>query len=244
MANESLRSRIDALLSAHHGVITSTDFGSLGLTPRQSQQLVESRGLVRIKRGLYRSPAHPESRLQTMAAACLSHPDVAIGFTTAGREWSIRGMRTDDAIHALVPHGVQIAVPGVVSHRCRRIDPVDVTGRRPDGIKLTSPPRTVLDAASIVGERATESAIEQLLSEQRCTIGTLMATSRRLRHHSRPGSTTFERVITSRPAWRTAARSDLELEIRSAIAAAGIPSPAGNLPLTLPDGSRIEIDLA
>ena len=51
-------------------------------------------------------------------------------------------------------------------------------------------------------------------------------------------------MLASRPEWRNAARSDLELAIRIGIEAAGLPTPHVNMPLRLPDGSRIEIDLA
>jgi len=240
----STNAGVDALLHAHHGVITSSDLASLGLSARQSSHIIRVRGLARLRRGVYISPAHPATPQQLMAAACLAHPEVAIGFTTAGREWGYRGMTVDRAVHALVPHGVQLSIPGVVVHRCRRIDPVDVAGRRRDGIRLTSPPRTLLDAASIVGPDATESAIEQALSESRCTLETLVATSGRLRHHSRPGALVFEQVILSREAWRRSARSDLEVRVHRAIDQAGLPRPSVNHLVVAPDGSPLEIDLA
>ena len=68
---------------------------------------------------------------------------------------------------------------GVVVHRCRRIDPVDVV-ERPDGIRLTSPPRTLFDSADMIGSESTASVLEQLLNEQRVTFGTISDTVQRL----------------------------------------------------------------
>jgi hypothetical protein len=178
-----------------------------------------------------------------MVAACLHVPDGAIGFTTAAQEYGFRGM-TDRRVHLLVPHGCSPRVEGVVVHRCRRIDAVDLAGRRPDGIRLTSPPRTLHDAAAIIGPRGTESAIEQALLDRRSTIETLMSTSRRLYHGNRPGSKVFDAVIGSRPVWRNAARSDLEIRVRTAIDMAGLPEPEVNMPFVLPTGEAIEIDIA
>lgn len=75
---------------------------------------------------------------------------------------------------ALVPHGCSPELPDIVVHRCRRIDPIDVAQRRPDGIRLTSVPRTIFDAAALVDEAAIASVIEQALAEQRCTLVTMV----------------------------------------------------------------------
>lgn len=235
--------QLRAWLRDHHGVVARPDLAQMGFSSSAIGRMVERGELVIAHRGVYRSSAHPRTRLQTMAVACAVAPGGAIGFTTAGQELGLRGM-TDARIHLLVPHGSTPTIAGVTCHRCRRIDPIDLAGWRPDGIRLTSPPRTIHDAAAVIGPERTESAIEQVLQEGRCTIGTLMATGRRLFHGNRPGSAIFTEVIGARPRWRGLARSDLELRVRTAIAAAGLPEPETNRRLVLPDGQAIVIDLA
>ena len=230
-------------LCEHHGVISSRAMRELGYTRNTTRSLVERGWLVPVWRGLYRTPARPVDRLAVMSAVCQQDPEAAIGFTTAGAEWHFRGM-ADPRVHVLVPHSRTPELPGVVVHRCRRIDPVDLVGPRADGIRLTSPPRTLFDAASILSSDATASAIEQALAERRCTMGTLMSTLERLRHPRRPGSRRFEEVLLSRPVLRGAARSELERRVREAIEAAGLPAPRVNMPFVLPSGEPIEIDLA
>ncbi len=234
---------LDHWLAGHAGVVSQPALLSMGFSSSAAHRLLGGERFEQLVRGIYRSLAFPQGREQLMVAACLHVPDGAIGFTTAGQMLGYRRM-SDPRVHFLVPHGSSPRIPGVVVHRCRKIDPVDLAGRRTDGIRLTSPPRTLHDAASIIGADGTESAIEQALAERWCTIETLMATSRRLYHCNRPGSAIFERVIASRPAWRGIARSDLERTVRTAIAAAGLPAPEVNLKMVLPNGDPIEIDLA
>jgi len=241
--SDTRRRALDDWLSGHAGVVSRPALRSMGFSSSAAARLLDGGRFEQVVRGVYRSRAFPMGRTQLMVAACLHVPDGAIGFTTAGQLLGYRRM-SDRRIHLLVPHGSSPKIPGVVVHRCRRIDPIDLAARRKDGIRLTSPPRTLHDAASIIGADGTESVIEQALAEQWCTIETLMATSRRLYHGNRPGSAVFERVIASRPAWRGTARSDLEREVRAAIAEAGLPAPEVNLKMVLPSGDPIEIDLA
>lgn len=239
----SVPSEYDQWMVAHHGVITRAGFASIGLTARQAERTIASQRLVRMGPGVYRSPSVPAGRIQWMVAACLRQPLAAIAFTTAGQEWGYRGMR-DPQVHVLLPRGARLGLDGLVIHHTRRIDPVDVAGRRPDGIRLTSPPRTLFDAAGMIGLRRTISAIEQALAERRCTLGTLMATSRRLFQPGRPGSVLFRDALVSRAEWRGVARSDLELVVIEAIVARRLPAPIVNMPLTLVNGEHIVVDLA
>ena len=99
--------------------------------------------------GVFRSAQWPCNREQVLAAVCARNPAAMIGFTTAGQLWAWRRV-SDPKIHVLVPHGCSPELDGVVVHRCRRIDPVDIV-QRADGIRLTSPPRTIFDSADMIG---------------------------------------------------------------------------------------------
>ncbi len=132
---------------------------------------------------------------------------------------------------------------GIVVHRCRRIDPTDIV-QRPDGIRLTSPPRTLFDSADMIGSEATTSVLEQLLNEQRITFGTVADTVRRLYHPNRPGSKTMLDVVRSRPAWRAALQSDLEVKVLEEISMQRLPVPVTQFRIRLPDGRDIVIDFA
>jgi hypothetical protein len=233
---------MDAWFSSHLGIITASKLVELGCSDRNIGSMVHREELVVMLPGVYRSAQWPCNREQIMAAVCGRNLAALIAFTTAGQQWGLRRM-TDPRLHVLVPHGRSPKLEGVVVHRCRQIDAIDIV-HRSDGIRLTSPPRTLFDSAGMIGESATSSVMEQLLNEQRCTFGTITDTVTRLYHPRRPGSTTMLAVLRSRPAWRTALQSGLESLVLDEIARQGLPVPTTQFPMRLPDGVEIAIDFA
>jgi very-short-patch-repair endonuclease len=233
---------VDEYLSGHLGVVSATQLHMLGCPPRSLANMVEAQALISILPGVYRSAQWPHNREQTLAAICARNPAAMLGFTTAGQLWAMRRM-SDRQIHVLVPHGHSPEIDGVVVHRCRRVDPVDVV-ERPDGIRLTSPPRTLFDSADLIGHEATTSVLEQLLNDGRVTFGTVADTLQRLYHPRRPGSATMLAVIRSRPEWRSALQSDLEVRVLAEISRQLLPEPETQYRVLLPDNRLIVIDFA
>lgn len=234
------QSALDAWFRTHHGVINATQLSSLGCSSRTVRRMVARSQLVIVQRGVYVSGQWPIGHQQQMAAACARNPSALIGFTTAAKLWGLRRV-TDRRIHVLVPHGASPELQGIVVHRCRRIDDVDIV-QRADGIRLTSPPRTLFDCADLLGVSASRSAMEQLLHEKRCTLDTILSTYLRLAHPNRPGSRTMAEVIASRPAWRTALHSDLELRVLEEIERQRLPPVHTQCPVELGDGRVIHLD--
>jgi very-short-patch-repair endonuclease len=229
-------------LQTHSGVISAPVLRQLGCPPRTVDRLVSRGDLLLILPGVYRSAHWPFGREQQIMACCLRNPQAIIGFTSAAQLWKMRGT-PDLGLHVLIPHGCSPELEGIHIHRCRRIDHVDVVVRS-DGTRLTSPPRTVFDSADMLGPECTTSIVEQLLDERRCTFATLNDTATRLAHPRRPGSRTFVEVMRSRPAWRTALQSDLEVRVLAALRLHRLPEPASQYEHRLPDGSPIRIDFA
>jgi very-short-patch-repair endonuclease len=230
-------------LSSHLGVISATRLIGLGCPSRTLANLISDGQLITMLPGVFRSAQWPCNREQILGAICARDLAAMIGFTTAGQLWAQRRM-SDPNIHVLVPHGCSPQMEGVVVHRCRRIDPVDVV-QRPDGIRLSSPPRTIFDSADMIGFEATTSVLEQLLNEQKVTFGTISDTVHRLYHPQRPGSKTMLAVIRSRPAWRAALQSDLEVKVLEEISRQRLPVPATQYKMRLPGHDRdISIDFA
>lgn len=231
---------LDEWFSTHLGVVSAQQLVRLGCPIRTVHRMVARGELVRMQRGVYRSRQWPDERPQQMAAACAADPNVIIGLTAALKEWGFR--RVDDMrLHVLTPHGVTPELSGVIVHRCRRIDPVDIV-ELPNGIRLTSPPRSVFDSADILGVSAARSVLEQLLNDGMCTLGTFIDTTIRLGHPSRPGSRTIQEVLASRPKWRKALQSDLEQRVLAEIERQGLPAPVSQCPVELPGRPPIHLD--
>jgi hypothetical protein len=122
------------------------------------------------------------------------------------------------------------------------MDPVDVI-ERPDGIRLTSPPRIAFDMSWVLDDLELTALVEEIFRFRLCTYPTLADTARRLRERGRKGSARFAQVLDSRPAWRKPPGSRLELRVERAIVAAGLPRPERNVAIKLPSGDIIHPDL-
>lgn len=234
------QSAVDDWFAHHHGIASAAVLEGLGMSSSTMHRLAQRERLIRVMPGVFRSAQWPVTFEQTLAAACARNAGVHIAFTTADRVWGFRGI-VDRQVHTIVTHGASPRLPGVVVHRCRQIDPVDVV-ERPDGIRVTSPPRSLFDSADMLGFDATRSALEQLLHEGMCTIDTVIDTVNRLYHPNRPGARTMRAVIDSKPRWQRALQSGLELRVLREIERQGLPTPEPQCPVQLPDGAVIHLD--
>ena len=181
-------------------------------------------------------------RDQLKVAACLRNPRAALAFTTAGQEWNLRRM-TDPRVHVLVPHGVTPELEGIVVHRCRRIDDIDLVDRG-GGIRVTSIARTLFDVGAVVGPRRLESALEHALDHKLVTFEDIAEAVGRLYHRHRPGSRQIRQVMTSHGSWSVAVQSELELIVLRAIRRFGLPEPRIQYGLATGDGSIAYLDFA
>ena len=233
---------VDDWFASHHGIVSAHTLERLGMPSSTIYRLAQEQRLVRMMPGVFRSAQWPSTNAQQLAAACARNEHAYIAFTTACREWGFRGV-SDPTLHVITEHGASPEMPHIVVHRTRRLDPVDVV-KRPDGIRLTSPPRSLFDSADMLGFRSSRSILEQMLNENMCTMGTVIDTVTRLYHPNRPGSLTMRRVIASKPRWERALQSDLELRVLLAIERHGLPRPVPQYPVVLPDGQLIHLDFA
>lgn len=229
-------------LAAQNGVINLRQVRATGCADSTRDRLLRSGELVPILPGVYRSAAWPMGREQLKVAACLRNPAAALAFSTAGQEWGLRRM-TDRRVHVLVPHGVSPELEGIVVHRCRRIDSIDLV-ERTGGIRVTSVARTLFDVGAVVGRRRLESALEQALDKGLVDYADVAEAIARLYHRRRPGSLEIRDVVSKRASWSTAVQSELELRVLAAIRRAGLPEPVVQHSVALGDGTSIRFDFA
>ena len=228
---------------AQGGIVAVAQMVAAGCPRREAYRLVQGDEFELVLPGILHSTHWPMGREQLMIAACLRNPQGVIGFTTACREWNFRGVGKDSDIHVLVPHSSSPTLPGVMVHRCRRIDPVDIVARR-DGIRVTSPSRSLFDSADMLGVQRSTSILEQLIDEQKGTFVTHASTFARLGAPGRPGTMTMRAVISSRAAWSAAVQSELELIVLGEINRQGLPAPVVQLVVDLSCGARVRFDFA
>ena len=234
------RRPLDHWLRTHHGVVSAPQLRTLGCSTTTIYRMVAREELVPLLPGVFLSAQWPLGAAQKMVAACARNPSAMIGFTTASKLWHCRRI-PKAGVHPLVPHGCSPELSGIVVHRCRRIDSVDIV-ERPDGIRVTSPPRTLFDTADMLGVSNARSVMEQILHEQMCTLPTILDTYRRLAHPRRPGTRTMAAVIASRPMWATALHSHLEELVLEAIERHFLPAPVRQCPMVEAEGHVLHAD--
>jgi hypothetical protein len=137
--------RIGAVSGRQHGLITTRQLLDAGLTRSAISQRVGAGRLHPLYRGVY---AVGHNRLSQeakyMAAVLAAGEGAALSHESAAKHWNI-WRRNPDGIDVLVP-GQRRARRGVRIHRCRALDPRDVTRYR--GIPITTVARTLVDLSA------------------------------------------------------------------------------------------------
>ena len=151
-------------LSEHHGVVSLSELHALGTSEWHARSLVSSGLFVPVHRDVFRIASTPESFESRCRGACATSPDVVLGGSTSGRFWGYRRMPRQLRVIALVPPGSTPITKGVSLRRCDAVPPRDIV-QRDDGIRLTSPPRTMLELAVELDDLDLESVIEQGLDQ-------------------------------------------------------------------------------
>jgi very-short-patch-repair endonuclease len=213
----------------------------LGLTEGQIDSLLRAHILIPYVRRVYRLAGAPQSADQAMALACAIAPDVVVSFDSAARLWGMRRVGSDGRLHVTIAGRAHRSIPDAVVHRSHRIDPVDIVDGG-DGIRITSPPRTLFDLSAKLSDERIHSIVEQLLHSDACTMATLLETGGRLGERGRPGSARFARVLSERPSGLKAVASDLELRLERALLAAGLPRPERQAEVRLRNGQLVHPD--
>lgn len=202
--------------------------------------MLESGELVLVYEGVYRHAVWPISFQSTCVAIAAADPKLVVCCGGAARVWEYRGC-TKVGLHATttatsVPIGV-----GALVHRCP-VMPDHHVVERPDGIRVTSPARTVFDLSKHLRHEHLESVVEQGLRRGQFDIAELYGVGQLLCARGRAGSKLFADVLTSRPAWRRPVDSHPELVLMRALIDQGV-SLNTQVAVTLPDGSTIHPDL-
>jgi hypothetical protein len=140
---------IDRFAALHHGLIPRTEARRCGLTPRQIEhRLATGRWLV-VCRGLYRSASARPTWQQQALAACLAGPPLTVASHLTAAGLAALG-RPSSEPNVTLPRGASgRRVPGRVHHSSLATADRTVLA----GIPVTSPSRTLLDCASVVGVR-------------------------------------------------------------------------------------------
>jgi len=184
-------------------------------------------------------------RATELAAVLSGGPEALLSHTNALRLWKVYGLEDPRPVHVTVPGSGRGRRPGIVFHRVVALagDECAVV----DGIPVTAPGRTIVDAAGLLGSREIETAIAA--AEREGLIGSEELAGLSHRYARRRGMALLRSLIAERTDARFT-RSEAERRCLDLLRASGLPGPHANvsvgpyeLDLFWPDESvAIEID--
>ncbi|MGZ4770546.1 MAG: hypothetical protein ACXVLX_17950 [Ilumatobacteraceae bacterium] len=224
----------------HHGVVSRSQLVALGITRHALAAMISCGELTVVWEGVYRHALWPDTFLSRCGAICATDPSLVVTCGGAARTWGYRRCAHLDIHVSGTGTGLRFA-GGPVHHRCP-VMPSDHVICRSDGIRVTSPARTIFDLAKHLRREDLESVIEQGLRLSLVDIPALYAVGSLLCRRGRPGSALFAAVLSSRPTWRRPADSHPEVELRTALSAVGVHLEP-QVSLTLRDGQTVHPDL-
>jgi very-short-patch-repair endonuclease len=239
----SLDGRVAMWMQSHRATVSSEFLDASGISRSKRKRLVEARVIERVVDGAYRFVGVEPDELTRCAALCTSRPNLVVAGPTAGRIWKIRRSPRDEHVHVIGPPRSQpCSHPWVKVYRTALIHPDEIVFR-PDGIRITSPPRTLIDLSRYLDDEALASAIEFALSAGLCTLATLTRLARRLDTPGRSWVKRFLRILAARHPGRPR-ESDWERRVLDALVARGVADLESQVWQRVPGYGPARFDLA
>lgn len=217
------------------GVLSLDELLECGLSRDAVQVRARNGWLHRMHRSVY-AVGHPnpttEGRFLGAVKAC--RPGAVLSHYSAAAHWGI--LEWDDRLPEVSVVGTApCRHGGIRAHRTTVLDRRDIA--RHMGIPLTSPARTLLDLAAILGARGLRRAVRQAQSLEIVNVRQLAEILARL-GRGRRGTGKLGRLVATGPAPTRSALEDVVLDL---LLAGGLAHPDVNAALEL-DGRRVVPD--
>jgi Transcriptional regulator, AbiEi antitoxin/AbiEi antitoxin C-terminal domain len=212
---------IAALAQRQHGVVGRRQLLELGLGRRAIGHRLASGRLHRLHRGVYAVGHRVLSREATwMAAVLATGPGAVLSHRSAAALWGIRDSASA-RVDVTIPRWSR-ARAGIRTYQAL-LAADEVTVRR--GVPVTTPPRTLLDLAAVIGGRV-ERAVEE--SEMLRLTDALSLEDLVVRHRGRRGVSVIRQILDAGRIGATITRSELEARFLAFVDAERLPRPEVN----------------
>lgn len=232
--------RLVPLARAQHGPFTRQQAIEAGCSPSTIKRRLASGRWVRLYRGVYCAATVPDSLERTVSAAVLACGcGAAASHRTAARLWDL-DVPAPDQPEVTVPLPSKAHPPGIRVHGTGRLSRSEAASR--DGIRITSPMRTLLDLAQTSEAPLLELALDRLWRQGRLHPARLAEYLDDDWARSKRGTRALRKLVHERLG-QGASGSDLETLLLQAIRESGLPLPVRQHPVVTPFGVRY-LDLA
>ncbi len=212
---------IARLAARQDGVVSRQQLLGAGLTNEAITCRMRAETLVSVHRGVYAVGYRRIGRRGLWHAALLAcGPEGAISHRDAGAEWKMTGP-TRGPVSVTVPGGSgRNNRRGIDLHRAPLL-PGDVFQR--DGLRVTSPSRTLLDLAGLLTPRELERALDEAHFLGRVSAATLTETLDTNR--GRRGAAALRQALATHDLGSTRTETGLEERFLAIVRAANLPTP-------------------
>jgi very-short-patch-repair endonuclease len=233
----TLDERIAARAGTQHGVITTAQLYEAGASRSSISRRVRSGRLTKLYRGVHLVGPFALEWTREMAAVLVGGPDAVVSHCSALPLWGLGGETrpattavaqlarlSTDPVHVSATRGSSGRTSGICLHRVSDLPPTDYTRRF--GVPVTTPARTILDSASILGMTELERVVARAEREglvKRNALAELVARSR-----GRPGVRALRYLLSLEggPAFTRSAAEDRFLALARK---ARLPAPNANV---------------
>jgi very-short-patch-repair endonuclease len=219
------------LVRRQHGVITYDQAISLGLTTQQVFLRVQRGEWIRVHRGVYRIAAAPVSwHQQAQIALFVCGPFAAVSHGSAARLWQLRGA-PEAGLTLSAPIGSSRLAPGAHVRFSTWLPEHHVVTL--EGLRVTSPVRTLLDFASTVRYTTLESAVHDARHRELVTIDDLYCILDEMGGRGRRGTASLRKAVAKLDDGNAPAESELEVRfLQAVIEAHDLPRPRRQVTVT------------
>ncbi len=217
---------IEALAARQHGVVSRAQLTKAGLSGASIGRRLASGQYRTLHAGVYQVGPLEGRRAVEMAAVLAGGPTAVLSHASALRVWGLLDAGPRRPVHVTVPGRWDRRRPGVVFHRTETLGDAERAVR--DGVPITTPLRTLVDAAGVLGSREVGKALAAAEQTGLVTAADLAQLGERYR--GRRGMTLLGTLI--RPDGdRTFTRSEAEARCLALLRNAGLPRPHTNVPV-------------
>jgi very-short-patch-repair endonuclease len=222
-----LETRLTALAGNQHGVVSRAQLLDGGVPATWVDSRVRSRRLQPVHRGVYLVGPLRTRYTRPMAALLAAGPGAAIGYRSSGALWGFTPAEPEDApVHVIVINSDRGRTPGLRPHRVPLLPDDEVTMLQ--GIRLTTPCRTLLDLAGHTTTRQLAQAIARAQRNERLDPNDLSQLLERYPRRRAVG--TLRRLLESETAVQLT-RSAAEERFLQLVRRAQLPRPETNVTL-------------
>jgi very-short-patch-repair endonuclease len=229
--------------SARYGIVRLDDLREAGVGPKQVERLLSRGQLDRLHSGVYRIGGAPRSWEQRQLAACEATGGVA-SHRAAMRLWEPSPSSTAPEawpVEVTVSRRRSHRPSGVTMYRSRHADLAGPPTR--SGIPVTTPQRTLVDLASVLGRDQLTRVVEQWVVSRLLSVATLRHELDQLATRGRRGVRMLKEVLADWPVGDVQPDSLLELAFARLCRQGSLPQPVFQHELTV-NGRARRIDFA